>query len=158
MGITEILDVEAPLWPATGPFTPTENQAHLAMWAMLAAPLMAGNDVAAMPPAVRAVLTDPDVIALDQDPLGRQARRIRSDGPTQIWTRPLADGSTAVALLNPTDTTTVAATSAEQAGAPESDSYTLFDLWSKTTTNSIGPIRAPVPPHGVVLFRLRPHL
>lgn len=125
---------------------------------MLAAPLMAGNDVTAMPPDVRAVRTDPDVIALDQDPLGRQARRISADGRTDIWARPLADGSTAVALLNRTDTTTVTATSAEQAGAPESDGYTLFDLWAKTTTTTSGPISALVPPHGLVLYRIRPHL
>jgi alpha-galactosidase len=139
-----------------GTLTPTENRAHLGMWAMLAAPLMAGNDVTAMPPDVRAVLTDPDVIALDQDPLARQARRIRTDGRTDVWTRPLADGSTAVALLNRGDTATVIATSAEKADLPESGGYTLFDMWAKTTTTTVGPVSAPVPPHGVVLYRVRP--
>jgi alpha-galactosidase len=173
MGITDILDVEAPLSQEAGPgrwndpdmlevgvrgtFTPTEDRAHLAMWAMLAAPLMAGNDVTVMPPDVRGVLTDPDVIALDQDPLGRQARRIHTDGRTDVWARPLADGSTAVALLNRTDTTTVITTSPERVGAPDSDSYTLFDLWAKRTTTTSGPISASVPPHGVLLYRLRPH-
>jgi alpha-galactosidase len=172
MGITDILDVEAPLWTEAGPgrwndpdmlevgvrgtFTPTEDRAHLAMWAMLAAPLMAGNDVTAMPPVVRAILTDPDVIAIDQDPLGRQARRIRTDGKTDVWARPLADGSTAVALLNRTDTPTVTTTAADLAGAPESDSYALTDVWAKTSTTTLGPISALVPPHGVVLYRIRP--
>jgi alpha-galactosidase len=141
LGVSDILDIEAPLWSGAGPgrwndpdmlevgvrgtLTPTENRAHLGMWAMLAAPLMAGNDVTAMPPDVRAVLTDPDVIALDQDPLARQARHIRTDGRTDVWTRPLADGSTAVALLNRTGTTNVIATSAQQADLPASGGYTL---------------------------------
>ncbi|HEY0811879.1 MAG TPA: glycoside hydrolase family 27 protein [Pseudonocardia sp.] len=172
MGVTDILDVESTLWPNAGPgrwndpdmlevgvrgtFTPTENRAHQAMWAMLAAPLMAGNDVTAMPPDVRAVLTDPDVVALDQDPLGRQARRVRTDGRTEVWARPLADGGAAVALLNRTDTAAVVTTSTEEAGAPESDGYTVFDLWTKTSTTTDGPISAPVPAHGIVVYRVRP--
>lgn len=173
MGLTDILDVEAPLWAGAGPgrwndpdmlevgvrgtFTPTEDRAHLSMWAMLAAPLIAGNDVTAMPSDVRAVLTDPDVIALDQDRLGRQARRLRTDGRTDVWARPLADGSTAVALLNRTETATVVAISAEEAGAPEAPGYTLFDLWADTTTTTSGLISARVPPHGVVVYRVRSH-
>jgi hypothetical protein len=70
-----------------------------------------------------------------------------------VWARALADGSTAVALLNRTDTTTVTATSAEQAGAPESDGHTLG---AKTTTTTSGPISTPTPPHSVVLYRVRP--
>jgi alpha-galactosidase len=172
MGVTDILDIEAPLWPQAGPgrwndpdmlevgvrgtFTPTENRAHLAMWAMLAAPLMAGNDVTTMPSDVRTVLTDPEVLAIDQDPLGHQARRVRTGERTEVWARPLADGSTAVALLNRTDTTIAATTTAEEAGAPEADGYTLFDVWAKTTTTTEGPISAAVPPHGAVIVRVLP--
>ncbi len=171
MGITDILDAQASLWRDAGPgrwndpdmlevgvrdtFTPTENRAHLGMWAMMAAPLIAGNDVTTMAPDVRAVLTDPDVIALDQDPLGQQARRLRSDGQTEIWARPLADGSIAVALLNRSDTTTVIATSAAEVQAPPAAHYVAFELWTKTTTGTTGSIAAQVPPHGVVLYRIR---
>jgi alpha-galactosidase len=172
MGVTDVLDVQAPLWPGAGPgrwndpdmlevgvrdtFTPAENRAHLGMWAMMAAPLMAGNDVTAMAPDVRAVLTDPEVVALDQDPLGQQARRLRTDGRTEVWARPLADGSVAVALLNRSDADTVVTTSAAQAGAPAAGGYTLLDLWAKTTTTTAGAVSAAVPAHGVVLYRISP--
>ena len=170
MGLTDILDVEAPLWPGAGPgrwndpdmlevgvrdaFTPVENRAHLAMWAMLAAPLIAGNDVTAMPADVRDVLTDPDVIALDQDPRGQQAHRVRGDGQTEVWARPLADGSVAVALLNRSDTATVITTSAAAAQARPASAYRAYDLWAKTTTRTTGALSASVPAHGVVLYRL----
>jgi alpha-galactosidase len=172
MGVTEVLDVQAPLWPAAGPgrwndpdmlevgvrdtFTPDENRAHMAMWAMLAAPLMAGNDVTAMAVDVRAVLTDPDVLGLDQDPLGHQARRVRTDGNTDVWARALADGSVAVALLNRSDTAAVVTTSAVEVGAPATAGYTLADLWAKTTSTTAGTLSAEVPAHGVVLYRVRP--
>jgi alpha-galactosidase len=172
MGVTDILDVQAPLWPGAGPgrwndpdmlevgvrtgLTPTEDRAHLGMWAMLAAPLMAGNDVTSMPPDVRAALVDPHVVALDQDPLGQQARRVRTDGRTDVWTRALADGSVAVALLNRGDTATVSTTSAAEAGAPAATGYSVFDLWAKTTTTTAGPITAALAPHAVVLYRIRP--
>jgi alpha-galactosidase len=126
------------------------------MWAMMAAPLMAGNDVTAMASDVRAVLTDPDLVALDQDPLGRQARRVRTDGETDVWARPLADGSVAVALLNRSDARTVVTTSAAEAGAQGAGGYTLRDLWGKTTTTTAGPVSAAVPAHGVVLYRISP--
>ena len=83
-----------------GGMTDDEYRTHFALWAMLAAPLMAGNDLRDMSVATREILTAPEVIAIDQDPLGRQARRIRRDGETEVWSRALADGSHAVLLLN----------------------------------------------------------
>lgn len=171
MGVTDILDVQAHLTGEAGPgrwtdpdmlevgvrgtFTPTENRAHLAMWAMMAAPLLAGNDVTAMPADVRTVLTDPDVLAVDQDPLGHAARRVRATGPTEVWARPLADGSVAVALLNRSSTAMAMTTSAAEAAAPPATRYDVVDLWSKATTSTTGPLSATVPPHGVVLLRVR---
>jgi alpha-galactosidase len=67
---------------------------------MLAAPLLAGNDLAHMPAAVKAVLTNKAVIAIDQDPLGRQATRAYADGETEVWTRPLQGGAMAIAIFN----------------------------------------------------------
>ena len=77
-----------------------ENRAHFSMWAMLAAPLLAGNDLPHMKPEIKAILTNKEVIALDQDPLGKQARRVYVDGEVELWTRPLANGDTALAVLN----------------------------------------------------------
>jgi alpha-galactosidase len=80
--------------------TMPENRAHFSLWAMLAAPLIAGNDLSAMTPEVRSVLTNRDVIAIDQDPLGKQGERAYADGEMEVWTRPLAGGGLAVAVLN----------------------------------------------------------
>ena len=70
------------------------------MWAMLAAPLLAGNDLPNMKPEVKAILTNRDVIAIDQDPLGHQARYIYTDGEVEVWTRDLKGGAKAIAIVN----------------------------------------------------------
>ena len=80
--------------------TLAENRSHFSMWAMLAAPLLAGNDLPNMKPEIKAILTNKDIIAIDQDRLGRQATRVYSDGEIDVWTRQLSGGATAVAILN----------------------------------------------------------
>lgn len=80
--------------------TMPENRAHFSLWAMMAAPLIAGNDLSAMTPEVRAVLTNHDVIAIDQDLLGAQGERAYADGQMEVWTKPLAGGGLAIAVLN----------------------------------------------------------
>lgn len=81
-----------------------ENRSHLALWAMLAAPLMAGNDLSAMDPAVRELLTCEGVIAIDQDPLGRAGRRIVREDRYEVWARPLSGDRTAIAVTATGDT------------------------------------------------------
>ena len=83
-----------------GRLSPAENRTHFSMWAMLAAPLLAGNDLPNMKPEVKAILTNRDVIAIDQDKLGKQASRVYSDGEVDVWMRHLAGGAVAVAVLN----------------------------------------------------------
>ncbi len=83
-----------------GKLTPAENRSHFSMWAMLAAPLLAGNDLTAMTPAIKDILTNRDVIAIDQDLLGKQGSRVYSDGEVEVWTRHLSGGAIAVAVLN----------------------------------------------------------
>jgi len=83
-----------------GKLTLAENRSHFGMWAMLAAPLLAGNDLPNMTPEVKSVLTNRDVIALDQDTLGKQGVRMYSEGETDVWVRHLAGGALAVAVLN----------------------------------------------------------
>jgi alpha-galactosidase len=83
-----------------GRLTLNENRSHFSMWAMLAAPLLAGNDLPNMTPEVKAILTNKDVIAIDQDKLGREATRIYSDGEVDVWTRHLSGGAMAIAVLN----------------------------------------------------------
>ncbi|MGC2636325.1 MAG: glycoside hydrolase family 27 protein [Acidobacteriaceae bacterium] len=83
-----------------GRLTPAENRSHFSMWAMLAAPLLAGNDLTKMTPEIKDILTNRDVIAIDQDALGKQGSRIYSDGEVDVWTRHLSSGALAVAVLN----------------------------------------------------------
>jgi alpha-galactosidase len=83
-----------------GKLTLAENRAHFSLWAMLAAPLLAGNDLPHMKPEIRAILTNREVIAIDQDPLGKQGSRVYSEGEVEVWTRHLAGGAMAVAVLN----------------------------------------------------------
>jgi alpha-galactosidase len=77
-----------------------EYRTHMSLWAILAAPLLAGNDLAAMTPETQAMLTNRDVIAIDQDKAGKQGDRVWAEGPVEVWTRPLADGSKAVGIFN----------------------------------------------------------
>ncbi|HEX7340456.1 MAG TPA: glycoside hydrolase family 27 protein [Rhodanobacteraceae bacterium] len=83
-----------------GKLTLAEDRSHFSWWAMLAAPLMAGNDLAHMKPGVAKILTNREVIAVDQDRLGRQGTRAYSDGEMEVWTRHLAGGALAVAIFN----------------------------------------------------------
>ena len=86
-----------------GKLSVAENRAHFSMWAMLAAPLLAGNDLPHMKPAINAILTNHDVIAIDQDQLGKQGTRAYSDGEVEVWTRHLSGGALAVAVLDAGD-------------------------------------------------------
>jgi alpha-galactosidase len=86
-----------------GKLSLAENRSHFSMWAMLAAPLLAGNDLPHMKPEIKDILTNRDVIAIDQDPLGKQGSRVYADGEVEVWTRPLAHGALAVAVLNAGD-------------------------------------------------------
>ena len=83
-----------------GDLTAEQSRAHFAMWAMLAAPLMAGNDLRTMSIEVREILTAPEIIAVDQDAAGKQGRRVRHDGEIDIWMRELTGGRRVVAVLN----------------------------------------------------------
>jgi alpha-galactosidase len=83
-----------------GKLTLAENRTHFSMWAMLASPLLAGNDLPNMKPEIKAILMNHDVIAIDQDKLGKQASRVYSEGEVDVWERHLAGGAVAIAVLN----------------------------------------------------------
>src|SRR6204780_449009 len=86
-----------------GKLTLAENRSHFSMWALLAAPLLAGNDLPNMKPEIKAILTNREVIAIDQDPLGKQASRVYADGEVEVWTRHLSGGAVAIAVLDAGD-------------------------------------------------------
>jgi alpha-galactosidase len=83
-----------------GKLSLAENRTHFSMWAMLAAPLLAGNDLPHMKPEINQILTNHDVIAINQDPLGQQARHIYSKGEVEVWARDLQGGAKAIAIVN----------------------------------------------------------
>ncbi|GAA1870026.1 glycoside hydrolase family 27 protein [Myceligenerans crystallogenes] len=171
VGITEALDIIEPMreWTKPGQYndpdmlmvgvrnslTLTENRAHQSMWAMLSAPLIAGNDIRNMSADVRSVLTNPDVLAIDQDALVRQADRVRDDGDAEVWAKPLADGSVAVALLNRGSGTRQISTTLGQIGLG-SGTHNYRELWTGATGTTTGQLTASVAQHGVALFKVTP--
>jgi alpha-galactosidase len=82
-----------------GKLSLAENRTHFSWWAMLAAPLLAGNDLPNMKPEIKAILTNKDVIAIDQDTLGKQGKHAYSDGEVEVWTRELQGGAMAIAVI-----------------------------------------------------------
>jgi alpha-galactosidase len=115
-----------------GGMSEDEYRTHFSLWAMLAAPLMAGNDVREMTDATRAILTAPEVIAIDQDPRGAQARRIRRDETSEVWARPLASGEHAVLLVNRGEArANVVARWDDVLGAKGSRGGRVRDLWER---------------------------
>ena len=83
-----------------GKLSLAENRTHFSWWAMLASPLLAGNDLPNMKPEIKAILTNKDVIAIDQDPLGKQGYHAYSDGEVEVWIRELQGGALAIAVIN----------------------------------------------------------
>lgn len=131
-----------------------EAQAQLSMWAILAAPLILGSDPRALSPASIAMLENPEVIAIDQDPLGIQGRAIAQSGSGQVFVKALAGGDRAVALLNRGPDALQISTSAKAIGLPRAKAYRLHDLWAGQTSRTSGAISALVAPHSVLLYRV----
>ncbi|WP_231648017.1 alpha-galactosidase [Saccharothrix sp. NRRL B-16348] len=136
-----------------GGMTETEQRSHFAMWAVMAAPLIAGNDVRNASSTALGILRNADLIAVNQDPLGVQATQASSDGTRRVLAKRLTNGDVAVALFNQGNTTTTVSTTASAIGKNGS-SFTLRDLWTGTTSTTTGAISASVPAHGTTVFRV----
>jgi alpha-galactosidase len=133
---------------------PDECRTHMSLWALLAAPLIAGNDPGDTAPELLAVLTNREVIAIDQDPLGRQGDRVSSQGPFEIWSRSMSDGSIAVGLFNRNAGAAYITLNLAQLGLH--GSIVARDLWRARDLGVIAENSSfLVPRHGVVLLRLR---
>jgi alpha-galactosidase len=140
-----------------GGMTDDEYRAHFSLWAIMAAPLMAGNDLRTMPQNTREILTNREVIAVDQDSAGVQGTLVAENPPElQVWAKPLRDGSRAVALLNRSSIPAAMSTSWGRIGLRPGPA-TVRDLWAHADrgvhTNRFS---APVPPHAVVMLRITP--
>jgi alpha-galactosidase len=172
MGVVHIIDLMADLYPFSGPghfndpdmlevgnggLTLEENRSHFSLWALFAAPLMAGNDLAAMTPEIRDILTNREVIAVDQDALGMQGRRVRDSGANEVWMKQLSDGSRAVILFNRGSEEAPIAVAWEEIGLFPAANARVRDLWKKTDVGVLaGRYEAKVVPHGVVMVKITP--
>ncbi|MFF1608740.1 glycoside hydrolase family 27 protein [Amycolatopsis sp. NPDC058278] len=132
-----------------------EDRAHFTLWAAMAAPLIAGADLRSASVATFSTYLNADVIAIDQDPLGKQARRIATGNGLDVLAKPLRGGDVAVVLLNENSTANTISTTAAAAGLPAASSYRLTNLWSKEVSATTGGISANVPPHSTVAYRVK---
>ncbi len=136
-----------------GHMSDDEYRTHMSLWALTAAPLLAGNDIRTMTAVTKSILMNKEVIAIDQDPLGKQASPVKN-GELETWIKPLADGSVAVGVVN-------LGSSAAQATVRASDLHLghavtkARDLWSHKDVQFVsGAYAASVPTHGVLLLRV----
>jgi alpha-galactosidase len=138
-----------------GGMSEVEYKTHFSLWCMLAAPLMAGNDLRTMSRETREILTNREVIRIDQDSLGRQATRVWEKEGLEIWTKPLHDGAEAIGLFNRNDATRTAAFPWTQIGLPGRPS-SVRDLWRHLDLTPIdNAFRSDIPAHGVILLTAR---
>jgi alpha-galactosidase len=136
-----------------GGMTTEEYRAHMSLWSILNAPLIAGNDLRSMSSQTSAILTNRNLVAINQDPLALQATQVTNDGTRRVLAKRLANGDVAVALFNQGSATTTVSTTAAAVGKSGS-SFTLLDAWTNATSTTTGPISASVPAHGTVVYRL----
>jgi alpha-galactosidase len=137
-----------------GHMTDIEYRTHMSLWSMLAAPLIAGNDVRNMSASTHEILTNREVIAIDQDKAGHQAKRVWRSGEQEIWARELAGGDTAVAVFNRATQDAEVRFRWADAGIAGTPSC-VRDLWRHAEQKASGPeYRAAVRGHGAVVLRV----
>jgi alpha-galactosidase len=138
-----------------GGMTDTEYRTHMSLWTLLAAPLLAGNDLRSVTPEILEILTNKEVLAVDQDPLGKQARRVSKDGDLEVWARPLSHGAYAVGLFNRGDTE--AKVTARWSDIGLDKKAHVRDLWAHADRGVVSDqFSADVPSHGVVMVKMQP--
>jgi alpha-galactosidase len=130
-----------------------EYRTHMTLWVMLAAPLLAGNDLRDMSSATREILMNKEVIAIDQDRLGRQGRRVSKDAGAEMWMRPLENGDLAVAMFNRSDGMVTVSAFWEILGL--NGKHKIRDLWAHADLGSFrNSYSTQVASHGTVLLRI----
>ena len=171
-GWTKILDEQVGLEVYAGPghwndpdmlevgnggMTTEEYRAHFSMWCILAAPLMAGNDLRAMTPEIRDILINKEAIAVNQDRLGKQGAKVRDDGDLEVWAKQLHDGSRAVVLFNRGEQDAPIAVDWREIGYPNHLKAAVRDLWQHKELGVFkGAYAAQVPSHSVVMITVMP--
>ncbi|MEN9445108.1 MAG: hypothetical protein RIS47_1999 [Bacteroidota bacterium] len=178
-GVTHIIDKQDGLRKYAGPghwndpdmmevgngMAVNEDRAHFSMWAMLAAPLIAGNDLRSMSKETVEILTNHDAIAVNQDSLGIQGFRYSSKDSLETWFKPLKDGSWAVCFFNRAKTPAKVSFNwasekvVDDVFAKQLDAdkirYKIYDLWTKKERGDTKKaFVADVPAHDVIMLRL----
>ncbi|PWE00395.1 glycoside hydrolase family 27 protein [Marinilabilia rubra] len=171
--VMHIVDLNADLWRCSGPghvndmdmlqvgrgMTYEEDKTHFSMWCMLNSPLLAGNDLTKMSDETLSILTNKELIAINQDPLVYQARRLEDLGDLELWARPLTStmsGKVAVALLNRSDQPQIMELDLRKVAIDSSEGYVIRDCWKhETSSKSTQPTKTyEIPAHGVVVLKI----
>jgi alpha-galactosidase len=135
--------------------TPNEQYTHISLWCLLASPLLIGCDMTQIDDFTLSLLTNDEVLEVDQDPLGRQAARVAQTGDLEVWAKDMEDGSKAVGLFN--RGSLKASVSAKWADLGLTGKQKVRDLWRQKDLGAFAnAFSTTVPRHGVVLIRLRP--
>jgi alpha-galactosidase len=178
-GVMTIVDMQDTLRKYAGPnhwndpdmlevgngMTVSEDRTHFSVWCMMAAPLIAGNDIRKMSKETREILTDKEVIAIDQDPLGVQGFKYADKDSLQVWFKPLENGDWAVCFLNRSSgpkkvqfkwkTETVTDDVSKTSLLANAITYKLYNLWARKEVGTTAKdLSATVPPHDVLLMKL----
>ncbi|MEO6683247.1 MAG: glycoside hydrolase family 27 protein [Ginsengibacter sp.] len=171
--VMHIIDLNADLWKYSSPghvndmdmlqvgrgMSYEEDKTHFSMWCMMNSPLLAGNDLRSMSKQTISILTNKELIALNQDPLVYQARRMNNKGDLEVWAKPLIStmsGQIAVTLLNRTKKESEISFEPDSLGLVSGKGYTMRDLWEKKdfAKSYSKKITMKVPAHGVVVLKL----
>ncbi len=171
--ILHIIDLNADLWKYASPghvndmdmlqvgrgMSYDEDKTHFTMWCMMSSPLLAGNDLRNMSDETISILTNKEIIALNQDPLVYQARRLIDNGDLEVWAKPLIhtmSGEVAVALLNRSNKAENISFDLDTIGIDVDKGYAYRDLWAKKDfEKTIGKsLSFKVPKHGVVVLKI----
>ena len=148
-----------PRWMKCTSYTRDEERSQLAIWSIIAAPLLISVDIEKMPDASKADLLNPEILAVNSDALGRQGHRITNESGQQVWLRKLQNGDVAVALHNSADVTQRVGTPISGLALSGSGRWTPRDLFARKSLHpveSTGSLDFTIPPHGVVMLRLTP--
>ncbi len=139
---------------APTPLTPDEQYSHVSLWCLVAAPLIFSGDITRLDDFTAGLLENDEVIEVDQDPLGKPGQRVAKNGLCEVWAKDLEDGSKAVGLFNRSEAPANVAATWTDLGLPAKQF--VRDLWRQKDLGAfLDGFKATVPPHGVVLVRVR---
>ncbi len=142
-----------------GKLTYEQNKSHFSVWCMLAAPLILGNDLRTVKQDVLDIVTNKNLIAINQDPLGRQAKVVKRQGSIDILAKPLSDGKTAICIFNTSKSAKKKVTvdlekivNDDYVKMNHKDSYTLVDQWGDENITCNGKFSTSINGYGVKVY------